>query len=173
MSSATKHDETRVRVVRSTRRRRSASARLVDGVVEVRVPAGLSEGEEAAIVERLVTRITGRLRRAPIDLEARAGALARRYDLPLPASIRWVDNQRARWGSCTPANGTIRLSSRLVDLPGWVIDYVIVHELAHLAVAGHGQDFWELVNRYPRTERARGYLLAIEDRRDGRSDTNA
>ena len=68
----------------------------------------------------------------------------------------------SRWGSCTPATRTIRLSTRLAAFPDWVIDYVIVHELAHLVVHGHGPDFWDLVNRYPRTERARGYLIAME-----------
>jgi predicted metal-dependent hydrolase len=41
-----------------------------------------------------------------------------------------------------------------------VIDYVIVHELAHLEVAGHGADFWKLADRYPKAERAIGYLIA-------------
>jgi predicted metal-dependent hydrolase len=86
--------------------------------------------------------------------------LARRYGLPQPARTDWADNQSARWGSCTPARGTIRISRRLAEFPGWVLDYVIVHELAHLAVHGHGPDFWALVDRYPRTERARGFLIA-------------
>ena len=46
-------------------------------------------------------------------------------------------------------------------MPAWVRDYVVMHELAHLLVAGHGPRFWELVNRYPLTERARGYLMAV------------
>jgi hypothetical protein len=68
---------------------------------------------------------------------------------------------RTRWASCTPAEGTIRISERLRDAPGWVVDYVLVHELVHLLVPGHGQDFWELVRRYPRTERAIGYLEGV------------
>jgi len=62
--------------------------------------------------------------------------------------VRWVDNQRSRWGSCTPADRTIRLSRRLQDMPAWVIDYVLVHELVHLHVgrareahAWHGRTF--------------------------------
>ena len=66
-----------------------------------------------------------------------------------------------RWGSCTPLDGTIRLSSRLREMPTWVLDYVVVHELVHLLVPGHGAQFWELVDRYPRTERARGYLEGV------------
>jgi len=155
-------DAPHVNVVRSTRRKRSAAARVVDGVVEVRVPAGLSRRDEARIVERLVARIERRTQSEPIDLIARAAHLAHRYDLPEPDTIRWVDNQASRWGSCTPATRTIRLSTRLAAFPEWVIDYVIVHELAHLVVHGHGADFWDLVNRYPRTERARGYLMAME-----------
>jgi hypothetical protein len=72
-----------------------------------------------------------------------------------------VTNQRSRWGSCTPDDGTIRLSTQLRGMPGWVVDYVLMHELTHLLVPGHGQPFWDLVNRYPRTERARGYLEGV------------
>ena len=66
----------------------------------------------------------------------------------------------ARWGSCTPSTGEIRISTRLAAFPDWVIDYVIVHELAHIEVGGHDDEFWRLVNRYPRAERAIGYLIA-------------
>jgi predicted metal-dependent hydrolase len=75
-----------------------------------------------------------------------------------PTSVRWVDNQRSRWGSCTPADRTIRLSSRLQSMPEWVVDYVLVHELAHLVEAGHNDRFWALVARYPQAERARAWL---------------
>ncbi|HEX5523512.1 MAG TPA: M48 family metallopeptidase, partial [Pedococcus sp.] len=78
-----------------------------------------------------------------------------------PTSIRWVANQQSRWGSCTPADGTIRISTRVRGMPGYVLDYVVLHELAHLLVPGHGKDFWTLVGGYPRTERARGYLEGV------------
>ena len=63
-----------------------------------------------------------------------------------------------RWASCTPTEGTIRVSDRLEDVPGHVLDYVLLHELAHLLVAGHGPAFWRLLGSYPRLERARGFL---------------
>ena len=129
-------------------------------MIEVRVPAGLAASAEARMVETLVQRIVRRRAGRDIDLPARADRLARRHALPRPERIEWVDNQAQRWGSCTPATGTIRLSRRLAGVPGWVLDYVIVHELAHLLVGGHGPGFWELVNRYPLTERARGFLIA-------------
>jgi predicted metal-dependent hydrolase len=76
----------------------------------------------------------------------------------VPASIRWVANQRSRWGSCTPVDRTIRLSHRLQQMPAWVVDYVIVHELAHLIEAGHNDRFWAWVARYPHSERAKAWL---------------
>jgi hypothetical protein len=79
-----------------------------------------------------------------------------------PASVRWVDNQHRRWGSCTPADRSIRLSSRLRSMPEYVVDYVLVHELVHLLEPGHGERFWDLVGRYPRAERARGFLEGVE-----------
>ena len=63
-----------------------------------------------------------------------------------------------RWASCTPAEGTIRVSDRLRDVPDHVLDYVLLHELAHLLVPGHGPAFWRLLASYPRLERARGFL---------------
>ena len=72
-----------------------------------------------------------------------------------------MGNQERRWGSCTPSTGTIRLSDRLREMPSYVVDYVLVHELVHLLVPGHGPDFWALVARYPLTERARGFLDGV------------
>jgi predicted metal-dependent hydrolase len=80
--------------------------------------------------------------------------------LPAPESIRWVSNQRYRWGSCKPVDGSIRLSDRLSRFPDWVIVFVVVHELAHLVEPYHTSELWALVSSYPLTERARGFLLA-------------
>jgi hypothetical protein len=149
-----------VEVVRSARRRKTVSARRVDGVLRVSIPAAMTTGEERRWVAEMVRRFERRERSATVDLPARAAVLARRFDLPQPASIRWVENQRARWGSCTPADGTIRVSSRLASFPGWVLDHVIVHELVHLVEPGHGPAFQALLARDPLAERATGFLIA-------------
>lgn len=120
----------------------------------------MPEAELRRHVDALVAKLERRRLADEIDLPARARVLAARYGLPRPASIRWVENQGARWASCTPAEGAVRVSSRVARFPVWVVDYVVVHELAHLAEAGHGPRFWALVNRYPKAERARGFLIA-------------
>jgi predicted metal-dependent hydrolase len=149
-----------VEVVRSARRRKTVQARKVNGVLRVSIPASMTKVEEERWVTEMVRRIERQAATDEVDLAARAVELATRYRLPQPASIRWVTNQEWRWGSCTPADGSIRISARLVGEPGWVLDYVIVHELAHLRVRGHSAAFWALVNRYPKAERARGFLIA-------------
>jgi len=149
-----------VEVIRSANRRKTAQARLHGGRLEIRIPARCSRAEEAELVRHFRAKFE-RMRVADdVDLSQRAAELADRHGLPTPASIRWVGNQQHRWGSCTPADGTIRLSDRMSGFPAWVIDYVIVHELAHLVEAAHSVRFWELVNAYPLTERARGFLMA-------------
>lgn len=132
----------------------------------VLVPATFSRAEEKRWVDRMLERLEAREeRRRPDDesLHSRALDLADRYleGLARPASVRWVDNQQTRWGSCTPENGSIRLSRRLSGMPGWVVDYVLLHELVHLIVPHHGQEFWDLVHHYPKAERARGYLEGV------------
>ena len=149
-----------VEVIRSERRRKTVQARRVNGVVRVTIPATMTRAEEERWVAEMIRRLERSTGASAVDLEERAAALAEGYDLPRPASIRWVDNQELRWGSCTPVDGSVRISSKLLAEPDWVLDYVIVHELAHLVVPGHGRKFWALVDRYPRAERARGWLMA-------------
>ena len=149
-----------VEVVRSRKRKRTVQAYIVDGRIRVLVPAGLPGEEEARLVDSIVARATRRFSSTTVDLPARARRLARRYQLPVPATIEWSDRQLSRWGSCTPSDGKIRISNRLATMPEWVLDWVLVHELAHLAVPDHGDRFKALVSRYELGERAEGYLIA-------------
>jgi predicted metal-dependent hydrolase len=156
-----------VEVRRSSRRRRTVSAYRDGGRIVVMIPSRFSKAEEARWVTEMVERLDAgtRRRRSSGDtaLARRAAELSTTYlgGRAQPASVRWVATMRTRWASCTPTDGTIRMSERLREMPHWVRDYVLVHELAHLLVPGHGPDFWALVQRYPRTERARGYLDGV------------
>ena len=155
-----------VEVIRSERRVKTVSARIVDGVIRVRIPAWMSAADEERFVGDVVAKIERERRSHAVDLEGRARRLAAEYGLPEPSSIRWSTTQRQRWGSCSVGSGDIRISDRLVDVPPWVLDHVIVHELAHLVVADHSPAFHALVERYPYAERATGYLMALNDRID-------
>ena len=153
-----------VEVRRSKRRRRTVSAYRDGERIVVLIPATLSRKEEAEWVETMVARIEKAERKARLtddDLLGRATRLSEAYlgGLATPASVRWVTNQNSRWGSCTPADRTIRLSERLHTMPTWVVDYVLVHELAHLLEPGHDAKFWAWVDHYPQAEKAKGYLL--------------
>jgi predicted metal-dependent hydrolase len=156
-------DQPVVEVRRSKRRRRTVAAYREDGKVVVLVPARFTRAEERHWVSTMLARLErSERRRRPSDqaLLDRAAALNERHldGRATPASVRWVDNQLSRWGSCTPSDRSIRLSTRLQGMPPWVVDYVLVHELAHLVEAGHTTAFWSLVDRYPKAERARGFL---------------
>jgi hypothetical protein len=151
---------------RSARRRRTASGRMHGTVLIVQVPAGLPREQEEQIIDGLV----GRLRRGDSvrkigedGLERRAADLADRYlDGIRPTSVRWSDRMEQRYGSCSSLEGTIRISRRVAGYPGYVLDAVLVHELAHLQVPDHSPAFWDLVARYPQAERARGFLEGVE-----------
>jgi len=152
-----------VEVRRSRRRRRTVSAYRDGDRVIVMIPATMSRAEEAEWITRMVARLdrrAKRVKRSDEDLLRRAHQLSRElFDgRAVAGSVAWVTNQNTRWGSCTPGDGSIRLSHRLRSMPTWVQDYVLVHELAHLLVSGHDADFWALVDRYPHSERAKGFL---------------
>jgi hypothetical protein len=160
-----------VEVRRSRKRLRTVTAYRDGEVTIVMIPARFTAAQEREWVDRMVARLSAQDRRrrpGDADLSARAIELSRRYlsGLARPASVSWAANQNSRWGSCTPADRTIRLSTRLQGMPPWVIDYVLLHELAHLLEQGHGPRFWSLLGEYPRTERARGYLEGFAAARD-------
>jgi hypothetical protein len=105
----------------------------------------------------------GRRSRSDAALADHAAVLSEKYlgGRAVPSSVRWVGNQNSRWGSATPSDGTIRLSDKLQPMPQWVIDYVLLHELAHLLVASHNAAFWRLLEAYPETQRAKAFLEGV------------
>ncbi len=165
---ATPGDTDLVEIRRSARRRRTVSAYRDGDRTIVLVPARMSRAEQERWAAQMVAQLAAReARTRPSDeaLMQRAEQLSRRYlhGRARPVSVRWSPHQNSRWGSCTVDDATIRLSTRLQGLPEWVIDYVLLHELAHLLVPGHGPEFWALLEAYPRTQRAWGYLEGVSD----------
>jgi predicted metal-dependent hydrolase len=155
-----------VEIRRSSRRRRTVRAYREGDKIIVLMPAHLSDEEEQTHVRSLVERLDKRERRVrPSDdeLVARAGVLSARWldGRATPSSVRWVTNQNSRWGSCSSNDASIRLSHRLKGMPEWVVDYVLLHELAHLIEPNHSARFWALVDQYPHTVRAKAFLEGV------------
>ena len=164
------HTQMEIRIKRSTKRTKTVSARQVNGVLEVSAPAYMSDQELQPIIEKLQTRMVDREARKnrtatlnDRDLEQIAAQLNQRYfqNRLKWNSISWSTRQNKRYGSCTPTDKTIRISHQLTKMPRFVLEYVVMHELAHLIEGNHSPKFWKLVNRYSLTERARGYLMAV------------
>jgi predicted metal-dependent hydrolase len=152
-----------VEVRRSKRRRRSVSAYREGERTVVLIPARMTRAEEAEWVEVMLKQLAEQERRSkPSDRELldRAHRLSRAHldGRAVASSVRWVSNQRTRWGSCTVDDRSVRLSDRLQAMPDWVVDYVLLHELAHLIEPSHGRQFWALLEDYPHLDRARGFL---------------
>lgn len=160
----------RVEVRRSARRRRTVSAHREGDTVVVLLPARMSVAEEQRWVAEMLAKLNrtesrrrGAAGRSDAELVRRAEELSGRWldGQARPDEVRWVPAMRSRWASCSPAERSIRVSERLREVPAWVLDYVLVHELAHLLEPGHGPRFWAQVRQYPRTERAMGYLEGL------------
>ena len=136
------------------------------GVLELLVPDSMPLSERAHWAEVMSRRLQRRAERSrPSDerLLERARKLNKRH---FDGALRWTSigfaDMERLWGSCTFTNGAIRIARRAAALPDWVLDYLVVHELAHLVHSDHGPEFHELEDRYPLTERAKGYLLALD-----------
>lgn len=156
-------DQPDIEVRRSRRRTRTVTAWREDGRTVVAIPARFTRAQEREWVGKMLGRLAAQdARRRPSDdaLAERAARLSAQYlrGRAVPLSVAWSSRQGKRWGSCTIVDRTIRVSDRLQGVPGWVLDYVLLHELAHLLHAGHGPDFWAELAPYPHLERARGFL---------------
>jgi predicted metal-dependent hydrolase len=155
-----------VKVIRTRRRSRSASARMVKDTLYVRVPHRISDEDLQSIVKDFTAKIEKKLLKRQLNsdqgLAARARELNKQYfsgKLRFE-SIEYVTDQNSKFGCCDYVRGRIRIAHHVAFMPAWVRDYVLVHELAHLVHPDHGPDFWKALAGYKHMERAKGYLLA-------------
>ena len=155
------------RVVRKERRRRSISAFRQGGVIEIHIPAKMSKRQELEMIPEMIAMVLrreGRSRKTDIQLLEIGMELLAKY-LPdfdvAPASINWR-NMSERWGSCTTVDRTIRISDRLIGAPNYVLNYIIFHELIHLRIPGHDQDFYNYLNRFTDQQKCEAFLEGFE-----------
>ena len=156
-----------VDIIRSARRTRTVQARHKGERIEVRIPAHFSARQERDAVEEILAKLakkTTTQRASDEELRTRAETLNRTVldGRAHIGSVRWATNHNTQWGSCTVSTGDIRISDRLKDTPDWVVDTVLVHELVHTYIPGHGPGFWEQADKVPHAERAKGYLEAYQ-----------
>ncbi len=155
-----------VKVVRSPDRKKTIQAKMVKDTLFIYLPTGLHRDEERKLIERMKQKIEKKMLTISANKD---NYLKKRFDdfngmyfggKLVVNSLEFVTNQEKVRGSCTPAKGTIRISHRLLDMPKWVLDYVIMHEMTHLVHPDHSSAFWEKVARFKYAERARGFLMA-------------
>jgi len=155
-----------VKVIRSPDRKKTIQAKMVGEMLIIYLPTGLHREEEGNLIEKMKQKIEKKRLKTQANkddyLKKRFDGFNRMYfgGRLKVNSIEFVSNQRWVRGSCTPSKGTIRISHRLLEMPKWVLDYVIMHEMSHLLYPDHSKAFWNKVGEYKYTERARGFLMA-------------
>ena len=156
------------RVIRKERRKRSISAFRQAGVIEIHIPARLSKRQELELIPEMIEMVLKREAKArkgddqllKISLEILEKYLPDFYERP--TSITWR-RMNERWGSCTTVDGTIRISERLINAPDYVLHYIIFHELIHLRVHAHDENFYEYLERYSDQIKAEAFLEGYEN----------
>ena len=159
-------NQTNVKIIRSTKRRKTIQAKMVNGKLWIYLPANITKTKEQRWIEQMKKRFDKRKRRQKLNsderLQKRTQEINKQYfNGILDFEIKYVTNQTSKFGSCTPRTKMIRVSDRIATMPQWVQDYVIIHELAHLVHPNHSKKFWEKVYQFRYTERAKGYLIAV------------
>ena len=156
-----------IEIIQSPKRKKTIQAKIVDTTLYIYLPSTLSAQEEAEHIEKMKEKMRRKKQRLPHktnnDLTKRAEQLNNQYfESSLSFTIQFVTNQQKKFGSCTPSLQSIRISERCANMPRWVLDYIITHELAHLIHPNHSKAFWKQVYQYPYVERAKGFLIAYE-----------
>lgn len=159
-------DTNNVEIFRSSKRKKTIQARAINNKLRIYLPSGLTKKEEEKWIKTMIEKSNKRKIRNKLnsskDLQKRANELNKKFfENSLEFHIKYVTNQNSKFGSCTPKTKMIRISDKLAEMPRWVQDYVIIHELAHLLFPNHSKEFWDKVNQYNYVERAKGYLIAI------------
>ena len=154
-------------VIRSARRKKNVSAYRQGGRIVVSIPARMSKADERAMVPEMVAKIRAQEAAATMSEESlslRVGELLTQLAPEItvrPSSVNWRA-MRERWGSCTGADRSIRISDRLKGAPENVLDYVLFHEAIHLHFFDHGPEFKAILARFPEEALAEAYLSGYE-----------
>lgn len=145
----------------SFRNSNRCSARISGNTIALSVPAGLPEKEMKKHISHLISRAVAR-HRLPVLQEKVRALNDRHFRMPLnKVSFR---HNKSNWGSCSP-RGNISISTRILFAPEEVLDYVCVHELAHLKERNHSNRFWKLVSgAVPDYEKHRAWLKENRDK---------
>lgn len=161
-------DGERIRLITSARRKKTISASVREGMIQISAPSTMTDADIIAMSRGLIDKIKDRRAQqnqhsSDEALYERALHLAQLWlgGEVVPTSVVWSDRQTTMWGSCTPTTGAIRLSTMLQGMPQWVIDGVLAHELAHLKYSGHGPDFQDYAARYPKMAQADAFLDGV------------
>jgi len=154
-----------LKVVR--KRVKNINARLHGRTLSVSAPHRVSVRElEEAILE-LARKLIRRSRADALNADGGAQEIARKVAARFPyppqvTEVRFVTNQSSQWGSYSLQTGIVRLNAALRQMPPWVLEAVVAHELAHTFCPDHSPEFWELARSVcPKTDRACAFLEGV------------
>jgi predicted metal-dependent hydrolase len=154
-----------LKVVR--KRVKNINARLHGRTLSVSAPHRVSVRELDETIVELARKLIRRSRADVLNSDGSAEAIARKIaarfpDPPEVDEVRFVTNQTSQWGSYSLQTGIVRLNATLRQMPPWVLEAVVAHELAHSFYLDHSPEFWELVRSVcPKTDRARAFLEGV------------
>lgn len=154
-----------LKVVR--KRVKNINARLHGRTLSVSAPYRVSVRELDDTIIELARKLVRRSRADALNSDGGAAAIARKVALRFPEppdvnEVLFVTNQTSQWGSYSPQTGIVRLNAALRQMPPWVLEAVVAHELAHTFYLDHSPEFWELVRSVcSKTDRARAFLEGV------------
>jgi predicted metal-dependent hydrolase len=160
-------DGTTLQVVIERKRVRHINARLRRQTLFVSAPPQVEQQFLDRVVADLARKLIRRVHANKVNAAEDALALVRKVAARFPnrpevAHVEFVATQMSRWGSYSSRTRTIRLHAALCDMPRWVLESVVAHELAHVMHLHHGPEFWALVHSVdPDCDRADGFLNGV------------
>lgn len=161
-----------IQVKQSRRATKYVRSRLSGQTLTLTMPVVADRNLEGKLVNTALLAALPRISDTTVDLEQLAQQLNRKFlgGKGSWESIKWVSNMTGRWGSCTAASAQhgarIRISDVLKSVPAYVLQAVVLHEVAHTIQANHGPEFQRLLQAFPQLARAEGFLECYSRYRD-------
>ncbi len=160
-------DGVTLRIVLQRKHVRNINARLRQETLFVSAPPHATQQLLDQVIPDLARRLVRRVHARRVNVEEDAIALVQKVAARFPnrpevAHVEFVTTQMSRWGSYSSRTRTIRLHAALRDMPRWVLEAVVAHELAHVTHMHHGPEFWALLRSVdPDVDRADGFLAGV------------